>query len=454
MFPIHSLARHLLHAIGAVAILLAAAHASRAQDGVTSFTLDNGLQVVVIPDRRAPVVTHMVWYKVGSADEEPGRSGIAHFLEHLMFKGTERHEAGEFSAVISAIGGEENAFTAQDYTAYFQQVGPDALPTMMEFEADRMRGLILTDEVIAPERAVVIEERQARIETNPGALLAEEVEATLYQNHPYRYPVIGWMHEIEKLDRDLAIDFYDRFYAPNNAILVVAGDVEPEVVRALAEETYGKVPRGPDLPPRIRPTEPRQDTERSVTLTDPRVSVPSLQRSWLVPSYASAEPGEAEAIDLLAEILGGGIRSRLYQKLVVEEGIAASAGAGYRSNALDETSFSVYGAPRGDADLDMVEEAIEEEIALLAKDGVSDDELRRARNRFLRSLIFARDSQSGMARIYGSLLATGLTLDDIDDWPERIEAVTPDDIKAAAQRYLVSSAHVTGYLLPAEEAVQ
>ena len=440
-------ARRPYFALALVVLALFAAPA-RADNGATSFTLENGLQVVVIPDRRAPVVTHMVWYKVGSADEEPGRSGIAHFLEHLMFKGTEKHAAGDFSAAIAAIGGNENAFTSNDYTAYYQQVGPDALPQMMEFEADRMRGLVLTDEVIGPERDVVLEERRSRVENSPGSLLSEEVEATLYQNHPYRIPVIGWMHEIRQLDRELALQFYDLHYAPNNAILVVAGDVEPDDVRTLAEATYGKVARGPELPPRVRPQEPRQDAARTVTLSDPRVGVPSMQRSWIVPSYTSADPGEAEALDLLAEILGGGARSRLYQELVVKGGIAASAGAGYRATALDDTSFSVYAAPRGGADLAAVETAVEAEITRIAEEGVSDDELRRAKNRFLRGMIFARDNQTGMARIYGSLLATGLSIEDIEAWPDRVRAVTPDDVRNAARRYITSSAHVTGYLLP------
>ena len=440
-------ARRPYFALALVVLALFAAPA-RADNGATSFTLENGLQVVVIPDRRAPVVTHMVWYKVGSADEEPGRSGIAHFLEHLMFKGTEKHAAGDFSAAIAAIGGNENAFTSSDYTAYYQQVGPDALPQMMEFEADRMRGLVLTDEVIGPERDVVLEERRSRVENSPGSLLSEEVEATLYQNHPYRIPVIGWMHEIRQLDRELALQFYDLHYAPNNAILVVAGDVEPDDVRTLAEATYGQVARGPELPPRVRPQEPRQDAARTVTLSDPRVGVPSMQRSWIVPSYTSADPGEAEALDLLAEILGGGARSRLYQELVVKGGIAASAGAGYRATALDDTSFSVYAAPRGGADLAAVETAVEAEITRIAEEGVSDDELRRAKNRFLRGMIFARDNQTGMARIYGSLLATGLSIEDIEAWPDRVRAVTPDDVRNTARRYITSSAHVTGYLLP------
>ena len=310
-----------------------------AENQISNFLLDNGMEVVVIPDRRAPIVTHMVWYKVGSADEPPGKSGIAHFFEHLMFKGTAKHKAGEFGAKIAEIGGSENAFTTDDYTAYYQTVTPEALETMMEFEADRMRNLILTDAVIGPERDVVLEERRSRIENSPEALLSEEIDATLYQNHPYRIPVIGWMHEMEKLNRTDAVAFYDRYYAPNNAILIVAGDVDAKEVRALAEKTYGKVARGPDLPPRIRPSEPEQNTARTVTLTDPRVSVPSFSRSWLVPSYHTAEPGEAEALDLLSEILGGGVRSRIYQALVVKSGIASSAGAYFDGSKLDASAF-------------------------------------------------------------------------------------------------------------------
>ncbi|MEP9389049.1 pitrilysin family protein [Mesorhizobium sp. KR9-304] len=417
---------------------------------ISSFLLDNGMEVVVIPDRRAPIVTHMVWYKVGSADEPPGKSGIAHFFEHLMFKGTARHKAGEFGARIAEIGGSENAFTSDDYTAYFQTVPPEALETMMEYEADRMRNLILTDAVIGPERDVVLEERGSRIENSPESLLAEEIDATLYQNHPYRIPVIGWMHEMEKLNRTDAVAFYDRYYAPNNAILIVAGDVDAGDVRMLAEKTYGKVPRGPDLPPRIRPTEPEQNTARTVTLADPRVSVPSFSRSWLVPSYHAAEPGEAEALDLLSEILGGGNRSRIYQALVVKSGIASSAGAYYDGSKLDETAFTVYGAPRGTAKLDEVQAAIDVEIALIAKDGVSEKELESARNRFLRSMIFARDNQASMANLYGTALATGSAMKDIEEWPDRIRKVTAADIQKVAAKYLAGDHSVTGLLLPSE----
>jgi zinc protease len=426
---------------------------SAAEDpGIVDFRLGNGMEVVVIPDRRAPIVTHMVWYKVGSADEPPGKSGIAHFFEHLMFKGTKTHAPGEFGAKVAEIGGSENAFTSYDYTAYYQTVPPDALGTMMAYEADRMRNLVLTDEVIGPERDVILEERRMRIENNPDALLDEEVDAALYQNHPYRIPVIGWMHEMEQLNRIDATAFYERYYAPNNAILIVAGDVEPGEVLALAEKTYGALASGAALPPRARPQEPEQNTKRTVELTDPRVSLPSFQSYWVVPSYTTSRNGEAEALDLLSEILGGGLRSRIYQKLVVEEGIASSAGASYSGTSLDDTNFSVYGVPRGTATLDDVETAVEKEIATLVRDGVSEAELEKAKTRFLRSVIFARDNQAGMANMYGATLATGGTVADIAEWPERIRAVTPAQVQAVAAKYLDLRRSVTGYLLPQSTA--
>lgn len=422
---------------------------SMAEDsGVVDFRLANGMEVVVIPDRRAPIVTHMVWYKVGSADEAPGKSGIAHFFEHLMFKGTKNHPPGEFGEKIAEIGGSENAFTSYDYTAYYQTVPPEALGTMMAYEADRMRNLVLTDDVIGPERDVILEERRMRIENSPDALLDEEVDAALYQNHPYRIPVIGWMHEMERLNRIDATAFYDRYYAPNNAILVVAGDVEPSEVRALAEKTYGTLASGPALPPRARPQEPEQNTKRTVELADPRVTLPNFQSYWIVPSYTTSRNGEAEALDLLSEILGGGLRSRIYQKLVVEQGIASSAGASYSGTSLDPTGFAVYGVPRGDATLDVVETAVREEVAAIVRDGVSEAELEKAKTRFLRSVIFARDNQAGMANMYGATLATGGTVADIAEWPERIRSVTPAQVQAVAAKYLDFRRSVTGYLLP------
>ena len=438
-------------ALSVLLSLPALAQQSPPEAEVTNFTLDNGLQVVVIPDHRAPIVTHMVWYKVGSADEAPGKSGIAHFLEHLMFKGTAKHPAGEMDALVAGLGGSHNAFTTNDVTAYFQTIPPDALATMMDFETDRMTGLVLTPEIIGAERDVVIEERRQRIEGSPQALLGEEVTATLYQNHPYRIPTIGWMQEMEQLNTADATEFYHRYYAPNNAVLVVAGDVDPEQVRTLAEASYGKLPRGPDLPPRVRPTEPEHNTARTVTLKDARVGLPSFSRSWVVPNYRTAEPGEAEALDLLGEILGGGTRSRFYQEIIVKAGIATAAGAGYNGGQYDPSGFTLYGAPQGDHTLAEVEAAIDAQLARLIKDGVTPAELDSAKMRYVRSLVFARDEQSSMANIYGNKLANGGTIEDIAEWPDRIRAVTPEQVQAVAAKYLDPSIAVSSYLLPADQ---
>src|SRR3954454_15323029 len=271
---------------------------------VAHFTLGNGLEVVVIPDHRTPVVTHMVWYRVGAADETPGKSGLAHFLEHLMFKGTDKNPQGLFSQVVATIGGQENAFTTSDYTGYFQRVSREQLKTLMDFESDRMTGLVLTDDVVKPELDVVLEEYNMRVANNPGARLDEQMEAALYLNHPYGRPVIGWHHEIEKLNRDEALAFYRRFYTPNNAILIVAGDVTADEVKTLAQSNYGKVARRAELGPRQRPQEPEPSSLRHVVLADARVGQPSLQRSYLVPSEHSKKQHEPEALDLLAHILG------------------------------------------------------------------------------------------------------------------------------------------------------
>ncbi|QND62256.1 M16 family metallopeptidase [Mesorhizobium huakuii] len=418
---------------------------------VTDFLLDNGMEVVVVPDHRAPIVTHMVWYKVGSADEPSGKSGIAHFFEHLMFKATANHVAGELNRAVAEIGGSHNAFTSYDYTAFYQRVAPSALEQMMGFEADRMRNLILTDDVIKTERDVILEERRWRIETNPQAVLDEEVDATLWQNHPYRISIIGWMQEMEQLNRVDAAAFYNKYYNPNNAVVVVAGDVDPETVKALTEKTYGKLSRGPEQQPRVRPVEPEQNTKRTVTLTDARVSVPRFSTQWVVPSYHTAEPGEAEALDLLAEILGGGSRSRLYQQLVVKQGIATEASANFQGTMLDATNFGIYGSPRGGARLADLEAAADAEVARIAKDGVTDEELEKAKDRYVRSVIFAQDEQDYLANMYGSTLATGGTVKDVQEWPDRIRKVTADQVKAVAARYLVSDHSTTGYLLPKTE---
>ena len=423
-------------------------------DDVASFTLDNGLNVVVIPDHRAPVVTQMIWYHVGSADEGPGKTGIAHFLEHLMFKGTKNHPIGEFSAQVAAIGGQENAFTSYDYTAYFQRVASDALEMVMSYEADRMANLILDEEAVKTEREVIIEERRMRVDSNPAAMLMENTDGVLFYNHPYRNPVIGWRQELEQLGLEDAINFYEQYYTPNNATLIITGDVTPERVRELAMKTWAKVPRRAEVLPRERPQEPAKHAARVVSLHDDRVSTPSFRISWLVPSYSNekrfpnAKEGDAPALDLLGEILGGSLRSRLYQELIVKQGVAANTGASYGGDALDDGTFSVYGSPQNGKTLAEVEQAVRAEIERIIRDGVSETELDQARNRYLKAVIFARDSQAGMARIYGSSLSIGQSIEDIQNWPEIIKAVTVEQIKDVATRYLVEDQSVTSYLLP------
>ena len=433
----------------ALALAGAAAGAARAAPGpdVADFTLANGLEVVVIPDHRAPVVTHMIWYKVGAADETPGKSGLAHFLEHLMFKGTAKNPGATFSQDVAEIGGQENAFTGSDYTGFYQRVPRQHLKEMMAFEADRMIGLVLTDNVVEHELKVVLEEQYMRVANNPGARLGEQMDAALYLNHPYGRPVIGWRHEIEKLDRDDALAFYRRFYSPNNAVVVVAGDVTPNEVKADAEETYGKVADRAPTNPRQRPMEPVPEAPRTVTLADARVEQPSVSREYLVPSETAAKSGESEALDVLAHVLGSGEDCRLYRTLVVDKGIALDAGAFYSGTALDYAEFGVYGSPKPGISLHDVEAGIDGVLNDVIDHGISADELDRAKTRLIADAVYAQDNQVTLARLYGSALATGQTVDMVRTWPDRIRAVTADEVQQAARTWLDRRRSVTGYLV-------
>ena len=430
----------------------ASAGGSLAQNTVTSappgsFTLGNGLQVVVIPDHRTPVVTQMTWYKVGSADETPGKSGLAHFLEHLMFKGTSKHPTGEFSQTVLRVGGNENAFTSTDYTGYYQRVPREELGKMMEFEADRMTGLILKDENVLPERDVVLEEFNMRVANNPEARLTEQIMAALYLNHPYGRPVIGWHQEIEKLDREDALAFYRRFYAPNNAILVIAGDVDATEVRPMVERTFGAVPAQPAIPARRqRPQEPEPAAPRTVTLSDARVEQPGLRRYYLVPSATTAA-GEGPALDVLAQLMGGGNNSYLYRRLVIDRPLAVSASAAYQGTSLDATQFSVSASPRSGVEFVQIEQAIDEVISDIGQNAVRAEDLERVKTQLIAEAIYAQDNQATLARWYGGALTTGLSIEDIRSWPDRIRAVTAEQVREAAQKWLDKKRSVTGYLI-------
>lgn len=446
---IRTIAISAIFALAALALLgppAASISAAKVFDPQT-FTLKNGMRVVVIHNPRAAVVTHMVWYKVGAADEPPGRSGIAHFLEHLMFKGTKKLKPGQFSKIVARNGGRENAFTGQDYTAYFQVIASDRLETVMRYEADRMTGLVLSKQIIEPERGVVLEERRSRTDSRPTSILWEQARAALFQNNPYRIPVIGWAHEIKALTRDQIIAFYRTYYRPNNAILVVAGDITAKRLKPLAEKYYGAVPARP-VPKRARPEEPPQKAARRVTRIDPRVRQPSFGRLYLAPSYNRGNKRYAYALQVLTQILSGGATSRLNKSLVIDQKLADSAGSGYDPLVVDNATFYVYASPRNGVPVAKVEAAMDAEIRKLLDKGVTAEEVKRAQQRLRDAAIFARDSLSTGARILGRALAVGRSIADVETWPEQIASVTVDEVNAAARAVFKRNSSVTAILKP------
>lgn len=416
------------------------------QEGVTTFTLENGMDVVVVEDHRAPVVQHMVWYKAGSADEPVGSSGVAHFLEHLLFKATDTLADGELSSTVAANGGRDNAFTSYDYTAYFQRVAADRLELMMRMESDRMRNIRFTEENVATERRVIIEERNQRTENNPRALFGEQMNAAQYLNHRYGVPIIGWMHEMESLDKEDALGFYNTYYYPNNAILVVSGDVDPEEVKRLAETYYGAIPANPDLPERVRSAEPPQNAERRIIFRDPRVAQEYVSRSYLAPERDPGDQEAAAALTLLAEVLGGGQTSYMTEKLQFEEQKAVWSGAFYRGTSLDDTTFDVVIVPVPGLALEEAEEAMDAVLAQFLIDGVDEEQLDRIKYQLRASQIYQRDNVDGIARRYGAAMSVGLSVEDIQVWPDVLQAVTPEDIMEAARNVFDRDASVTGWL--------
>ncbi|MEM9124266.1 MAG: pitrilysin family protein [Pseudomonadota bacterium] len=441
-------------ALSAALIAATPVFAEDGKEDVTTFTLDNGMEVVVIEDHRAPVVQHMVWYRVGSADEPVGASGIAHFVEHLLFKGTDTLAPGEFSATVAANGGNDNAFTSYDYTAYFQRVAADRLELMMRMEADRMQNLRLGEDDIRTERDVILEERNQRTENNPRALFGEQMSAAQYLNHGYGVPIVGWWHEMETLDMDDALSFYQAHYAPNNAILVVTGDVDPQNVRTLAEQYYGVIPANPDLAERVRPQEPPQIAERRLTLKDPRVAQPYVQRSYLAPERNPGAQEKAAALFMLAELLGGGTTSYLNEKLQFEDQIVVYAGAFYRGVSLDATTFDLIVVPAQGVSLQEAEDAMDQVVADFVAEGVNAADLDRIKMQLRASQIYARDNVDGIGNRYGRALTSGLTVEDVQAWPDILQAVTGDDIIAAAREVLQPETSVTGWLTRDEEVTQ
>ncbi len=439
-----------LLALSMAALLATGAQAAPGRTfGAESFFLDNGMQVVVIANHRAPVVHQSVWYRIGAADEPPGASGIAHMLEHMMFKGTPSVPNGNFSRMIARNGGNDNAFTNHDYTGYFQNIAVDRLELVMEMEADSMVNLAFAEADFDTERDVVLEERRSRTDNRAGAQFGEQMSAAQFLAHPYGTPIIGWEHEIRAFSYDDALAFYRRHYAPGNAILIVAGDVTPEALRPLAERIYGRIPARP-VTARARASEPPQRAARRVIMEDERVAAPEWSRSYLAASYHDDPDGIAVALDVLSEVLGGGTTSRLYQALVVERQLATSAGAYYQGTTYDRSRFGLYARPAPGVAVDEMEAALDAEIARLLADGVSEEELARAKFGIRALAVYARDSLSSLARIFGVALTIGLSVENVEGWPDAVQAVTAADVLAAARATLVKEASVTGLLLPAE----
>lgn len=415
--------------------------------GARSFTLENGLEGIVIPNHRAPVVLHMVLYRVGGVDETPGKTGLAHFFEHMMFKGTKRHPQGELDALIARNGGQHNAFTTNDYTGYYQNIAADRLDLVMGLEADRMTGLVFNDTDFATEMKVVLEERFMRIENSPGALLNERLDTALFTPHPYGQPLIGWERDLRGLTAADAHAFYDRWYAPENALLIVVGDVTFEDVRKLAEKNYGSIPRknlaARNINHNLRPT-----GDVRVTLHHERVTDPDITRIYVAPSLSLSDPATVYATQLVETIVGGGAASRLNTSLVLDQKLAAHASAYYRDTAASVGQFYLSATPAPGIDPADVEAALDAEIARLLEGGITEQEVADAKARFAASLAYARDSLFTGARIVGAMRIAGLTLDQIEHWPDAVQDITVDQVNTAARDLFGSAPHATGILLP------
>jgi zinc protease len=425
----------------------AAVAAETGGNKATQFTLKNGLKLVVIPDHRAPVVTHMVWYHVGGTDDPPGLSGEAHLFEHLMFKGTKSVPNGELSKIVARNGGQDNAQTSHDFTVYFQRIAKDRLPIVMGLEADRMVNLDLSEPNVITERDVVLEERHLRIDSEPQALAQEQMEAALQLTHPYGRPVIGWEQEIRSIGRAQAIDFYQHHYAPNNAIVMVAGDVTPNEVLKIAEEKYGAV-ASRELAPRVDEPPPPRLAETRINFALPGTKLPQLLRMYRVPGYVKSPKGTAEAMEVMGAILGNGATSRLYKTLVVDKKLAVEAGASYDGDNRGPGTFYVYAIPRDGVGFDTLETAMDQVIATMMRANPEEGEFARAKTQLIANYTYQHDNQYLLAQDYGTALSIGLTIEDVEDWPNRIRSVQAADVRKVAQTYLKKEESVTGRMSP------
>ena len=416
---------------------------------IETFTLKNGMEVIVLPNHRVPAVNHMLWYRIGAADDPQGKSGLAHFHEHLMFKGSPKFGAGEYVRLIDKNGGEHNAFTGDDATSYYVTIAKDRLPLVMAMEADRMRALTVSETETEKEKQVIIEERRSRIENSPQALLNEQIAAALFRNHPYRLPAIGWLHEIETLTHKDALDFHAQYYHPNNAVLIVSGDITSAELKPLAKQYYGNL-KQMNVPARAWLSEPPSIAARSVTLHHKHVKQPQLKRVYEAANVSAGKP-QAHALYVLAHVLGGGKNSVLYQSLVVEKKLASEVSADYDFFARGPAQFSIDITPEQGITLAQIEAVLGEELTGFLKVGVGSESLARTKRLMQADTIYAREGLTSISNIMGWMVMTDMPPEDFNRWPDMIAAVSGEEVLAAAKQLLTRRSSVTGYLLPESE---
>ena len=442
-FAVRGPMRFMMGFIAALALLASPAVAQSTPEWTPeSFSLKNGMRVVVLPDHRAPVITHMLWYRVGSADETAGKSGLAHFLEHLMFKATTDQAAGEYSKTVARNGGQDNAGTSFDFTNYHFRIAKDRLALMMRMEADRIVNLQLGEDEVVSERKVVQEERRQVVESNPSSILEEKVWSKLYAGHPYGVPIIGHMDEVAALSRADALGWYRTWYGPENAILVVAGDITAAELKPLAEEIYGVIPRRGNLKVRALPPVKPLAASFEVSHSDPKVRQPTWSRNWLGVPMGNRD---AAALQVGMHVLGGGRTSRLYHELVEGGQAVMVYGSSYEMEERGAVSISAQPAPG--VSIETIRTASVAIADAFLRDGPTREELDRAKRLIAADAVFRRDNQMDMANWYGSMLTAGMTIEQIEAYEDDIAAVTAEEVKSAMNRYLRLN-HVDGLLLP------
>lgn len=427
--------------------VIATATAAADTRGLHDRTLENGLKVIVKEDRRVPVAVSMLLYKIGSMDEVNGITGVAHVLEHMMFKGTGKVPPGEFSKIIARAGGRDNAFTSKDYTGYHQSVHKSQLPLVIEMEADRMANLILREEEFAKEIRVVMEERRQRTEDNPHALLYEQLVATAFVANPYRRPIVGWMNDLENMRVEDARAFYDAWYAPNNAVLVVVGDIDPEEVFALADRHYGAIPSRV-LPVRKPQKEPQQKGTKRLTLKAP-AELPFIAMAYHVPVVEDIDADwEPFALSVLSGVLDGSAAARLPRELVRNTRVANSVNTSYDSLKRGPGLFFVAGTPAEGRTADDLEAAWREQVRRLIEEGVSEKELARVKAQVVASFVYQQDSVYAQASQLARLYSVGLPYDAMDTLLQKFQAVTAEQVREVARRYLIDDALTVAVLDP------